>query len=1164
MTTAPGTAAAPADLGPIYQSAGAEWNVDPALLQAVAGQESGGTANPDAAVSPAGAQGRMQIMPATGQALGMTNPNDPAQSIYAGAKYLSQQLDKYGSPELALAAFNAGPGRLDDYLAGRAPLPAETQAYVPGVASRYSALASRSNGSPAQGATAPAGVPSAAPVTSTSSPATSISNPVPASPTVASSSQLPPVPRVGGDSLAAGLAQFNGFGGGGVVGANPSAVLANLQNEPQNTTGAPYFLSSGISNAGDKMGSLPVVQQQIDLLRSKGYGDIRLVGTGARSDLAPLNGPLSDLATSNGITFAGAVPSGGDGVHPANPAGYRTLAAAAQPAPVPQDGGATQRLTAALGNLRQASPAAPAAGSVPAPAASPAPVDAFSLALRAAQAATAAPSGSPPAPSAAPAPAAPAPAPNAPMDHFTTALQAAQQASSAPAGAAAPPAPVDAFTTALQAAQRASAAPSGPATQGGPQAPSASNQPHAGTGFMGTIGNYAEAAGQSALDASRALYGAIDYGNRVGPAALAPDGSLMDRVINPAAAIPNLDAERGVFDRSGVGDTWAGTAGKLTGQTAIALPALGALGPVAAAAGRGIAAGADAIAPELGQGVRFANRLIAGTASVPENPLANALLRPTSLAANGAAQGATVNLLTGDPNAGVGHNLLTGAAAGAAMGPLAAGVGRVLSGVGDAIAPFTTAGRGRIADEVLARIAQGGPLTADTVEYVPGVTPTLAQATGNAGLAGAERAVAAVRPDPFTNQAGLNQDARQTFLDGLRRTPSDLEAADVARDATAVPSILTPIANATGPANAQPAVDTIDSILASPAGQRDAVQTALGNIRSKLVTSAPIADRVTRALAPITDAIANGGAGDAGLWAARDALVTAQNGAAQPASTVARLQGTTSPDPAYQSLIDQAAARVGSANTVESDPGQLYGIRKAINDALSPLSARAGSDAQLASTELQQVKAALDNSIEGVAPGFKAGLAEYADASRPIDAMRYLQSKNFTSADGTITMAKVKGVLDDINKQQALPGPRDAKSIPPDTVTSLQGLYQDLLRQNKSRLGMQPGSNTFQNLATANALNGLGVPLTQASRFAASIPFVGNALTGAVGRVYAAQNEPVLDAVVNRLTNPTNGASVLAAARNRLTGVAPPPSWLTVPGVSLAQGSVNRLVEPGR
>lgn len=129
------------DLTPVYQAAAQEWNVDPRLLQSVASVESGGTPNPDQAFSSAGAQGRMQIMPGTAHGLGVTDPNDPVQNIYGGAKYLSQMLDKYKTPELALAAYNAGPDRVDAYLAGKAPLPDQTTAYIPKVGQRYAAMA---------------------------------------------------------------------------------------------------------------------------------------------------------------------------------------------------------------------------------------------------------------------------------------------------------------------------------------------------------------------------------------------------------------------------------------------------------------------------------------------------------------------------------------------------------------------------------------------------------------------------------------------------------------------------------------------------------------------------------------------------------------------------------------------------------------------------------------------------------------------------------------------------------------------------------------------------------------------------------------------------------------------------------------------------------------
>lgn len=87
----------------------------------------------------------MQLMPDTAKGLGVKDINDPAQNILGGATYLGQQLNKYGSRELALAAYNAGPGAVDAAMkkAGsykwndiKKYLPQETQNYVPKVMGR--------------------------------------------------------------------------------------------------------------------------------------------------------------------------------------------------------------------------------------------------------------------------------------------------------------------------------------------------------------------------------------------------------------------------------------------------------------------------------------------------------------------------------------------------------------------------------------------------------------------------------------------------------------------------------------------------------------------------------------------------------------------------------------------------------------------------------------------------------------------------------------------------------------------------------------------------------------------------------------------------------------------------------------------------------------------
>jgi soluble lytic murein transglycosylase-like protein len=140
------TGSAPYD--DLVTSAAQRNGIDPALLHGLIQQESGFDPS---ATSGAGAQGLCQLMPGTAASLGVSNPLDPTQSIEGGARYLKQQLDAFGGdPQLALAAYNAGPGAVRRY--GGVPPYAETQAYVQKVMGYANAYRGTH---PAMGAAAP-------------------------------------------------------------------------------------------------------------------------------------------------------------------------------------------------------------------------------------------------------------------------------------------------------------------------------------------------------------------------------------------------------------------------------------------------------------------------------------------------------------------------------------------------------------------------------------------------------------------------------------------------------------------------------------------------------------------------------------------------------------------------------------------------------------------------------------------------------------------------------------------------------------------------------------------------------------------------------------------------------------------------------------------------
>lgn len=123
----------PARYAAVVAELSARYDLSPALIEALVWQESRWREN---AVSPAGARGLAQLMPGTARDLGV-NPDDPHANLEGGARYLREQLNRFdGDLERALAAYNAGPGRV--IRAGGIPRIRETQNYVSAIMGRLS------------------------------------------------------------------------------------------------------------------------------------------------------------------------------------------------------------------------------------------------------------------------------------------------------------------------------------------------------------------------------------------------------------------------------------------------------------------------------------------------------------------------------------------------------------------------------------------------------------------------------------------------------------------------------------------------------------------------------------------------------------------------------------------------------------------------------------------------------------------------------------------------------------------------------------------------------------------------------------------------------------------------------------------------------------------
>lgn len=431
-------------------------------------------------------------------------------------------------------------------------------------------------------------------------------------------------------------------------------------------------------------------------------------------------------------------------------------------------------------------------------------------------------------------------------------------------------------------------------------------------------------------------------------------------------------------------------AGELTGQIAATAPLLGPVGDVIPVAG-------------------------------------NLATRTLARGAQGAAQGAGFNALTGqDATSGA----ETGAALNALVSPAVYNTGKAgINMVKDIVQPMTESGRNSIVNDIVQGFA-GKPLNINSNEIVAGSKPTLAEATGNPGIAQLQDTLRDINSTPFVEREAANSSARNNALMGASGTQQDIETAIAQRSAQAESALGNPDKGISGtlfsnarPVDSAPVVSAIDDILKGPEGQRDAVAKSLNNIRSKLV----IGNESSIPKPPIYDA--NG------------QIINSTLNSKTP--------------------------------ILQNDPETLYkSVRKQINDLIDSkdLSSDAGRNA---SAQLITVRDKLDDTIEQGAPGFKKYLSDYSGASTPINAMQWMQGLKLTDGTGNIILSKVQNALSNIKNLQNTPGINSAKNLAPDQISTLQNIRDDLLRKQNLTLGKSYGSPTVQKANAANKLQGI-------------------------------------------------------------------------------------------
>ena len=458
-------------------------------------------------------------------------------------------------------------------------------------------------------------------------------------------------------------------------------------------------------------------------------------------------------------------------------------------------------------------------------------------------------------------------------------------------------------------------------------------------------------------------------------------------------------------------DSTAFNVGRVGGNVAATLP----VGGVAAGGIKSLAA-LPRLAPAAPALTRLANATASGGMRTGANLAANAsrgakAANMGTRLAGGAIAGGTSSALVHPEDAG------TGALIGAALPPALSGIGKGARYLGGAakslVQPLTQTGQQNIAAKIIQQFGDGGPMEINAGELVAGSRPTLAEATGNAGVASLQRASRDLRPNAFVEREAANNAARTAAFDGIAGDAAGLRAANAARDEAA---------------------DTLyGRAFAADAMRQDMANTA------------------QRTRAPFKGV---------GLSGAREDLAT---------PGLRELMSR----PMFRQAAEDAKRLAANRGVRLDDPLQslegLHFIKLALDDALNP--AAKSAMGRNASSAVMSMRDKLADELAKVSPLYGNARKTFAEMSQPGNAMEALQGLNLTTANGNMTLNKVTNAVNSLEKLRKAPGVNPAKSVTQDQLKKLEAIRADLLRQDLLNGGRSAGSNTFQNITTNNILS---------------------------------------------------------------------------------------------